>query len=316
MTATQAIEHVEEVRQEITEMEAAVAAAVEAAVEAAKAEKPAVPDPWGIGGNPIEIGRTFTRQEWTKIQNMDQCRQRCAGAPGLYAYGYCQRELGHGPELNHFVANVDTRAVTWVWANGTEKLVEQVVAAEPDAVEDPPDAKVEQFTQHLRVNYRNKRDILLVLSVPKKRDTHVEVLDLTHQKFRKPRKEMLVPARDDDPEPTQEQMAWVAEFIADRRRNAFEIAAREVTNRRWGKDEMLASVAKIGISPPPVQHGVTVSMSVDFRLPGRNLNGVDQAELQAAFEAAVKVAAAKTMPDGFSVRRVHNFNVGGVEEIR
>src|SRR5690348_5785274 len=106
MTATHAIEQVEGVRQEITEMEAAVAAAVEAAVEAAKtAEKPAVPDPWGIGGNPIEIGRVFTREEWTKLNDKEQCRQRCAGAPGLYAYGYCQREAGHGPELNHFVAN-------------------------------------------------------------------------------------------------------------------------------------------------------------------------------------------------------------------
>lgn len=313
MTAAQTMDQT----QQVADLEAAVAAAVEAAAEAAKnAEAPTVYDPWGIGGQPIEVGRQFTGDEWRQIVNMNRCGQRCAGAPGLYGYGYCQRDHGHGPELNHFVANEDTHIVTWVWSNGTEELVEKAVAAEPAAVEDPPEAKIEQFTQHMRVNYRNKRDIMLVLSVPKKRDTHVEVLDLTHQKFRKPRKEMLVPARDDDPEPTQEQMAWVAKFIADRRANAFEIAAREVTNRRWGKDEMHASVAKLGISPPPVQHGITVSMSVDFKIPGRNLNGLDQAAVQAAFEAAVKVAAEKTLPDGFSVRRVHNFNVGGVEEIR
>lgn len=299
----------------VADLEAAVAAAV-AAVKDAGVAVPDVVDPWGIGGAPIEIGRQFTRDEWDKINRQDQCRQRCAGAPGLYGYGYCQRELGHGPELNHFVANEDTLTVTWVWSNGTEKLVEQAVAAEPPDVEDPADAKIEKFTSHLRVNYRNKRDILLVLSVPKKRDTHVEVLDLTHQKFRKPRKEMLVPARPDDPEPTPEQMAWVAEFIADRRANAFEIAHREVTNRRWSKDEMLTSVGKLGIAPPPVQHGVTVTLGVDLKIPGRNLDNLNLPEIQAAFEAAIKVAAGETLPDGFSVRRVHGFNVGGVEEIR
>lgn len=301
-------------QQEITveDLEAAVAAAVQA-VQATPTEAPAVPDPWGIGGTPIEIGRTFTREEWNKIEHHNQCRQRCAGAPGLYNYGYCQRETGHGPELAHFVANPDNRTVTWVWVNGTETIEEPVTEVE---VEDPAELKVETYTPHMRVNYRNKRDVMLVLSVPKKRDERVEVLDLTHQKFRKVRKEMLVPHRDDDPEPTVEQMAWVGSFIAERRAKAYEIADREVTNRRWSREEMHQSVAKIGIAPPPVMYGTSVGLSIDLRLPKRDIAGLDQAALKEALEAAIKVAAEKALPDGFSVRRVHNFYVDGVTEIR
>lgn len=294
----------------VEELEAAVAAAVAAT---APVEEPKVRDPWGIGGQPVEIGRTFSPDEWRTIINAEQCRQRCAGAPGVGGYGYCVREAGHSPELPHFVIDHERR-VTWVWVNGLETVEDQDTPVIPDL--DPADAKVTTFTSHMRVNYRNKRDIMIVLSVPRKRDERVEILDLTHQKFRKVRKELLTPARPDDPEPTQEQMMWVAQFIADRRANAYEIANREVLNGRWGRGEMNASVAKIGISPPPVRRGVSVSLNVDLFIPGKNLDGLDQGELQKAFEAAIKVAADKALPDGFSVRRVHNFYVGGVEEVQ
>lgn len=293
--------------------------AVEAAVQQALAAQATldqtdrVVDPWGVGGEPIEIGRVFTRDEMNRIENQTQCHQRCAGAPGVGGYGYCQREHGHDPKLKHFVAYEYDRTVKWVWETQVDE--KDAVPGEVEGDIDAADAKVETFTIGLRVNKRNERGVLMVLSVPKKRDEKVEILDLAHQRFRKIRRDTLVPARDDDAEITPEQMTWVSQFIADRRANVFEIGMREVTNGRWSKATALESLAKIGISEPPVQYGTTVNVSIDLKLPGRDLN-LDQAAVQAAFEAALRTAAAATLPEGYTVRRVHNINVDGVTEIR
>lgn len=280
-----------------------------AAVEQARTN-PTVQDPYHA-----VVGHKLTDTENAALiearRRTGNCGQRCAGAPGrLGGYGYCVREP-HGPELPHFVVD-DRNTVTWTWTNG-EELVD---VPTDTTVVDPDDAKVETFLSGMRVNKRNSRDVLMVLSTPKKRDERIEILDLTHQRFRKIARGELVPVRDDDPEPTPEQMKWVAEFIADRRKAAYDIAAREVGNRRWDRPTMLASVRKIGIAEPPIEYGTSISLSLTLKVPGRDAQLDNTDALKAAVEAAIKVAAQNTLPEGFEVRGVREFSANGITELR
>lgn len=296
---------------------AKVKAATAAAAETPKAEPPKVVDPLGRDGRVVQTGDFLTPEQvaqhvvggptrWDRHPN--SCGQRCAGVPKIGSYGYCQRRGAHGPELPHLVVTAD-REVAWAWTNGVVP-----VNPEPDVLADPEDAKVEAFTQGMRVNYRNKREILFVLSVPKRKDESVEVLDLTHQRFRKIAKTALVPARDDDPDPSQEEMAWVAAFIAERRTKALEISLRELENRRWNRQQMNESLAKIDIAPRAARHGTSFTATVDLALP-RGVRDIDAAEYEQKIREAVRKATEELL-EGVEVRTVRDVYGGDVRELR
>lgn len=305
----------------IDEVNAAVLAAVTAAATTqAGTEAPVqgVHDNWGEAGLPVHVGQILTQTKYTELlrshNTVGACHQRCAGAPGVGGYGYCVRETGHDPKLQHFVVGGDTgREVTWVWSNGLEGVDDTTEVVEKI---DADDATVESYSVGMRVSKRDSRDVLVVLGAPKKRDEKVEILDLTHQRFRKIRKTLLVPVRDDDVEPTQEQMAWVAQFVADRRTNAYEIAEREVTNGRWRRPEMLASVAKIGIGEPPTRYAVAVGLNIELAVPGLDVSALDQTVLRDGIKAAILAAGKAMLPEGYRVKDVANFYVDGVREVR
>lgn len=291
-----------------------------AVIETALAEAQAllenkIIDPLGADGKLVKTGDVLTIEQYALLAEKDtgggygtgrSCRQQCAGIPGV-GYGYCQREK-HGPELPHLVVTRD-RVVAWAWQNG-----EVPVEPTPDEVEDPADAKVEVFTQGLRVNYRNKRDKLFVLSVPRKRDEVVEIVDLTHQRMRKIKKELLVPARDDDAAPTQDEMRWMGTFIAARRKSALDIALRERENGRWQRDQMNASLAKIDIAPRVPRYGTSFSATLDIKLPpGMVTLNAHEAEIKLR---AVLAEAVKNLGEGYEVRRIREVYGGTVEELR
>ncbi len=292
-----------------------------AVIETALAEAQAllenkIIDPLGTDGKLVKRGDILTAEQYALLgkshpyerNSRGVCNQQCAGIPRV-GYGYCQRTT-HGPELPHLVTLEEgSHEVAWVWMNG-----ELPVEPTPDEATDPEDAKVEVFTQGLRVNYRNKRDKLFVLSVPRKRDEVVEIVDLTHQRMRKIKKELLVPARDDDAAPTQDEMRWMGTFIAARRKSALDIALRELENRRWDRDTMNASLAKIDIAPRAARYGTSFSATLDIKLPP----GVKEINIDAAQAKLREVLAeaVKNLGEGYEVRRIREVYGGTVEELR
>lgn len=280
-----------------------------------KVEPPKVVDPFGTDGQVVKTGDVLTAAQQrllvrrTYNQPNRGCGQRCAGVPKIGAYGYCQRPEEHGPELPHFVAT-DTGEVAWAWQNG-----EVPVDPTPDVLSDADDAKVEAYSLGLRVNYRNKRDILYVLGVPKKRDESVEVIDLTHQRMRKIRKDLLVPERADDPVPSQTEMRWMGEFIAARRQSALDIALRELENGRWTRGQMNESLARIDIAPRAARYGTSFSVTVDLVLPVgiKDLGGMTD---YAGTLKRVMEAGFKAVRDDIEVKRVHDIYGGTVHEVR
>lgn len=216
----------------------------------------------------LKIGDTIPLDLYQHAGHIGTCSVRCAGAPGLHgAYGYCQRAEGHDRRLPHFVAD-ENRVVTWTWFDVVTMETTETIRTTPTAeLDDPADAKVDEFVVGARVNQRNKRDILVVLSTPRRRDPSVEILDLTHSRFRKLTKTSLVPPRPDDPDPTPEQIQWLGEFLAKRRNTCREIAQREVRNQRWSRAQMNESLRRIGIAEELPTYGAELRVTVKLKAP-------------------------------------------------
>src|ERR1051325_11545645 len=112
-------------------------------------------DPWAPEGRDIRVGDGVPSR---LVPHYGQCGVREAGVP---AHGYvtCNRTAGHPPHNAHVYVYNDTAA--WVWGREDPPLVEA-----PDVLKDADDAKVTEWSVGLRVSYRNKRDVLVVLSKP------------------------------------------------------------------------------------------------------------------------------------------------------
>jgi hypothetical protein len=180
-------------------------------------------------------------------------------------YGWCSREGGHPAHWKHISLEREegrSGRVRWAWEGDFE------VPELPAEIEEPPEVvQVERPASGDLMRFRNRRDILLVLGYVQKGSDLVEVLDLTHQRFRRLKVEKLVPRRDSDPEPTVEQMAWVAEFLADRKQAVAQIGLREVKSRRWSRAEMTSALKKADITPPPSKFIGNIEFNVQFELP-------------------------------------------------
>jgi hypothetical protein len=284
-----------------TEDDVLTLAEVTAAIDEAKATKvetkqPEIePDPLGVDGADIKIG------DHAPYVATGRCGQRLAGVPGL-GYVNCERAVGHPPHHAHYTTGM-SGTVMWVWGKGDPPMADS-----PDEVEDAAEAKVERWEVGDRVNYRNKRDVLIVLTVPKRKDKEVEVLDLTHERMRKIPRTKVVPPRDDDPEMTADQFKWMARFLAERRKAAIDVAKRELTNRRWDKNAMNRTLEKLDIAPIPPRYQSTPEMSLRVVLPP-GAPKINQDELRRRLRAAlVKVY------DGFEITEINSFYGGTFTE--
>lgn len=257
-------------------------------------------DPWAPEGRDIRVGDPVP-DKLIPDYTQTRCGVREAGVP---AHGYvnCMRPEGHPPHHAHVY--VYNNSAAWVWGREDPPLAET-----PEVLKDPEDAAVTDWKVGMRVSYRNKRDVLVVLSRPKLRHKEVEVLDLGHKRFRKIKKELVVPARPDDPQVTQEQMRWVGEFIAKRKGSALEIAQRELEKRSWTRGQMNESLAKIDIAKQPSQYGTTIEVNFDIKLP------TGAARMSAtAVRQMVNEAVTEMVNEKFIVDRVNHTYGGELRE--
>lgn len=146
-----------------------------------------------------------------------------------------------------------------------EGLLDTTVAP-TDPPRDPADAAITEWSTGLKAAFRDQRVVLYVLSEPD--GGAVEVLDLTHQRFRKVATTSVVPARPDDPAITIEQFKWLGEWLSGQRAGARRGAQRGLNNGQWSKAGMNETLAKLDIAPR-VQRLVNGSIELSFgvRLP-------------------------------------------------
>ncbi len=98
----------------------------------------------------------------------------------------------------------------------TNVLAKWGVYEEPETTTDP----VVPFTPEVGVLYRFRNRDTMLLYVAARKDGRVDVLDLEHSRYRVLRREQLALRRDTDPDPTPQQMQWVATFMSERRATA------------------------------------------------------------------------------------------------
>lgn len=115
--------------------------------------------------------------------------------------------------------------------------------------------------------FRNRRDTLMILGRTHKGADTVEALNLTRQRFCRLKVDRLMERKPTDPTPTPEQMAWVAEFLADRKHAIGQIGQREVQSRRWTRSEMERSLAKADLTPPPLRYSGRVDIGINAEFP-------------------------------------------------
>lgn len=171
----------------------------------------------------------------------------------------------------------------------------QTAPVEPDSEVDPEPPPFE-LEEGVIYKFRNKPTLLVYVRT--RRDGQIEVLDLTHQRWRVLDKSKLVPRREGAASPTPEQMRWVAEFLAERRRAVRDNA---LTQKRSGYfdrnpaefDEILRE-----LSLAPLQQVLSGSVSVTFTFTSPTLT---QAKAKEKFEEWRRTL---TLPEGFAVKEI------------
>lgn len=221
--------------------------------------------------------------------------------------GRCARKQNHPAHWQH-IGLADTYmagAVTSVWTDDKALDVSDA-PAELEGEETPLlDVKAGAMCR-----FRNRRDLLMILGLTKKNGDTVEALNLTRQRFCRLKVDRLVERKVTDPDPTQEQMAWVAEFLADRKHAIGQIGLREVQTRRWSRKEMEASLAKADLTPPPLRYSGRLDLGINFELPP-GVERPNSGQLLAMIKEAMEDKLAELSTDKITLKTItHAEGVG------
>lgn len=158
------------------------------------------------------------------------------GDSGAY---HCSRVAGHPEHYKHIA--IGGRYICGYWG-GIDPAELVIPEGDVDPEPDPFELEVGGLYK-----FRNRPTLLMVVGTRK--DEKVEVLDLTHQRYRVLDKVQLIPRRG-DMEPTAEQLKWVAKFMADRRKEVRETAVKQ---RRDGffksVDDLNKVLGELGLEP-------------------------------------------------------------------
>lgn len=229
-----------------------------------KAEKPVLePDPWWD----IEPGSRISRDDYDRVVGGDRhCRANSRGATDYEGSGSADSEWSctRQPHPEHWKhVALAGREVLGKWG-GSEAGDPNAEEGEPDP--DPgPDFKLEVGELY---KFRSRKTILQVVGF--RRDGRVEVLDLTHLRYRVLRREQLVP-RKDEVLLTPEQVRWVGKFMAERRAEARRNALTQRQNGYFRTvDDLNSVLEELKLEPhQTLRRGrVSFDMQIEVRGPG------------------------------------------------
>lgn len=226
-----------------------------------------------------------------------------------HPYGYCRRKRGHPTHWQHIAVTGDANRGVVVATWHDDAALDESDAPAEEEKEETPLMKIEPGAL---CRFRNRRDLIVVLDKTQRGGDTVEALNLTRQRFCRLKIDRLVERKPDDPDPTAEQMAWVAEFLADRKKAIAQIGQREVTSRRWSRREMEESLGKADITPPPLKWSGRISMELGFEgKPGDKQP--DQVTVQKALREVFAALKDKEIEGGIKLGElIHAIPVGMV----
>ena len=163
----------------------------------------------------------------------------------------------HGEDQEHIF--LDGARVGAAWNDNP------VVIDEADTEKDP---EPEPFDLVEGVIYKFRNKPTMLVYVRTRPDGQVEVLDLTHERWRVLDKSKLVPRPDDAEPPTSEQLMWLAKFMAERREEVRVNALTQQTRGYFKSDEEMNKVlAELMLRPIQEVLTGTTSLSFTYAVP-------------------------------------------------
>lgn len=190
--------------------------------------------------------RKLNENRETSACGSSSAGEEVVGEPGDWT---CSR--GEHPDNWKHIATYGGQAViaTWGgWEEGAETGDEAVAAAEPEI--------------GALLKFRNRPTILMPVGL--RGEDQVEVLDLTHQRFRLLKREQLVPRPADAEPPSAEMLAWVAKFMAERREETRRVARQQRRDGYFKTTEDLNQVLnELGLAPFGTIRRGTISLIWD-----------------------------------------------------
>lgn len=134
------------------------------------------------------------------------------------------------------------------------------LATEPVEADPEPEPFVLQIGQLYK--FKNRPTVLMF--VGRRKGQKVEVLDLTHQRYRVLDEEQLIPRRTDAEPPTTEQMMWVATFMAEGREKVRTTALEQRSAGYFkSKQDLDKVLGELHLEPTIVVFGGTISVTLD-----------------------------------------------------
>lgn len=236
-----------------------------------KTESPApVPTPPAAEPDPywdVEIGSYLEDDQYLDMTDpRPRCRLSSNGADDFEGEGVaddgwtCSRSR-HPDHWRHVA--LSGQRVLCKWGGSLEGDPEAAVV-DPDP-EPGPDFQLEVGELY---KFRNRPTALQVVGF--RRDGRVEVLDLTHLRYRVLKREQLVP-RKDELVLTAEQVRWVGKFMAERRAQARQNALTQRRNGYFRSLEDLNGVLnELKLEPHELVRTGRVSFEINITARGQN----------------------------------------------
>lgn len=136
-----------------------------------------------------------------------------------------------------------------------------------EAVEADPEP--EPFVLQIGQLYKFKNRPTVLMFVGRRKGQKVEVLDLTHQRYRVLDEEQLIPRRTDAEPPTTEQMMWVATFMAEGREKVRKTALEQRSAGYFkSKQDLDKVLGELHLEPTIMVLGGRVTVTFDVTVKG------------------------------------------------
>jgi hypothetical protein len=169
----------------------------------------------------------------------------------------CSRRV-HPPEWKHIASySGDGGYVIGYWGGA------------PDDPETEADPEPEPFELVIGTIYKFRNRPTMLMFIGGRPEGKVEVLDLTHQRYRVLDSKQLIPRPADSPDLTPDQLKWVAKFMAERRNKVREVAIKQRADGYFKSAEDLNGIlTELGLEPHRPRRSGRFQPEISIRTKG------------------------------------------------